>query len=51
MIRRYYGVGEELFEVMIATHPEARYTYATAFTAAARDVGLETPDHGVIPRM
>jgi DNA-binding GntR family transcriptional regulator len=27
VIRRYYGAGEELFEVTITTHPEGRYTY------------------------
>jgi hypothetical protein len=24
---RYYGAGEELFEVTVTTHPEGRYTY------------------------
>jgi GntR family transcriptional regulator len=27
VIRRYYGVREELFEVTVTTHPEGRYTY------------------------
>jgi GntR family transcriptional regulator len=27
VIRRYYGVGKELFEVTVTTHPEGRYTY------------------------
>lgn len=28
IVRRYYGLHEELFEVTITTHPEGRYTYA-----------------------
>jgi DNA-binding GntR family transcriptional regulator len=28
VVRRYYGVREELFEVTVTTHPEGRYTYA-----------------------
>ena len=28
MVRRYYGLREELFEVTITTHPEGRYTYS-----------------------
>jgi hypothetical protein len=28
MVRRYYGLREELFEVTVTTHPEGRYTYA-----------------------
>ena len=27
MVRRYYGLREELFEVTVTTHPEGRYTY------------------------
>jgi DNA-binding GntR family transcriptional regulator len=27
VVRRYYGLREELFEVTITTHPEGRYTY------------------------
>jgi GntR family transcriptional regulator len=27
VVRRYYGAGEELFEVTVTTHPEGRYTY------------------------
>jgi GntR family transcriptional regulator len=27
VIRRYYGVREELFEITVTTHPEGRYTY------------------------
>src|SRR5882757_9645511 len=27
VVRRYYGLHEELFEVTITTHPEGRYTY------------------------
>ncbi|HTO62151.1 MAG TPA: GntR family transcriptional regulator [Bradyrhizobium sp.] len=27
VIRRYYGVQDELFEVTVTTHPEGRYTY------------------------
>ena len=27
VVRRYYGTGEELFEVTVTTHPEGRYTY------------------------
>jgi DNA-binding GntR family transcriptional regulator len=27
VVRRYYGVREELFEVTVTTHPEGRYTY------------------------
>ena len=28
VVRRYYGVKEELFEVTVTTHPEGRYTYS-----------------------
>lgn len=28
VVRRYYGVREELFEVTVTTHPEGRYTYS-----------------------
>jgi DNA-binding GntR family transcriptional regulator len=27
VVRRYYGVKDELFEVTVTTHPEGRYTY------------------------
>ena len=27
LVRRYYGLREELFEVTVTTHPEGRYTY------------------------
>ena len=27
MVRRYYGLNDELFEVTVTTHPEGRYTY------------------------
>ena len=27
VVRRYYGTGQELFEVTVTTHPEGRYTY------------------------
>lgn len=27
MVRRYYGLREELFEVTVTTHPEGRYIY------------------------
>ena len=27
VVRRYYGLKEELFEVTVTTHPEGRYTY------------------------
>jgi DNA-binding GntR family transcriptional regulator len=27
VVRRFYGAGEELFEVTVTTHPEGRYTY------------------------
>jgi len=27
MVRRYYGLRDELFEVTVTTHPEGRYTY------------------------
>jgi DNA-binding GntR family transcriptional regulator len=27
VVRRYYGAGEELFEVTVTTHPAGRYTY------------------------
>ena len=28
VVRRYYGVREELYEVTVTTHPEGRYTYS-----------------------
>jgi GntR family transcriptional regulator len=28
MVRRYYGLKDELFEVTVTTHPEGRYTYS-----------------------
>ncbi|WJR80456.1 GntR family transcriptional regulator [Bradyrhizobium sp. NP1] len=28
VVRRYYGLKEELFEVTVTTHPEGRYTYS-----------------------
>ncbi len=28
VVRRYYGMREELFEVTVTTHPEGRYTYS-----------------------
>jgi GntR family transcriptional regulator len=28
VVRRYYGLREELFEVTVTTHPEGRYTYS-----------------------
>src|SRR6201986_4082315 len=28
VVRRYYGLHEELFEVTVTTHPEGRYTYS-----------------------
>jgi GntR family transcriptional regulator len=28
VVRRYYGVRDELFEVTVTTHPEGRYTYS-----------------------
>ena len=28
MVRRYYDVKDELFEVTVTTHPEGRYTYS-----------------------
>ena len=28
VVRRYYGIKEELFEVTVTTHPEGRYTYS-----------------------
>jgi GntR family transcriptional regulator len=28
MVRRYYGLREELFEVTVTTHPEGRYVYS-----------------------
>lgn len=28
VVRRYYGVKEELFEVTVTTHPEGRYIYS-----------------------
>lgn len=28
VVRRYYGLREELFEVTVTTHPEGRYIYS-----------------------
>ena len=36
VVRRYYGLGEELFEVTVTTHPEGRYTYTMDMQRALR---------------
>jgi DNA-binding GntR family transcriptional regulator len=36
IIRRYYGVQDELFEVTVTTHPEGRYTYTMDMHRALR---------------
>jgi GntR family transcriptional regulator len=36
VVRRYYGQGEELFEVTVTTHPEGRYTYSMDMQRALR---------------
>jgi DNA-binding GntR family transcriptional regulator len=36
VIRRYYGVQDELFEVTVTTHPEGRYTYTMDMHRALR---------------
>ncbi|WP_315832067.1 GntR family transcriptional regulator [Bradyrhizobium prioriisuperbiae] len=36
MVRRYYGVRDELFEVTITTHPEGRYTYTMEMQRSLR---------------
>lgn len=36
VVRRYYGLREELFEVTITTHPEGRYTYTMDMQRALR---------------
>jgi GntR family transcriptional regulator len=36
VVRRYYGPGEELFEVTVTTHPEGRYTYTMDMQRAPR---------------
>ena len=36
VVRRYYGIGEELFEVTVTTHPEGRYTYTMDMQRALR---------------
>ncbi len=44
MVRRYYGMRDELFEVTITTHPEGRYTYTMEMQQrAAAALGAETP--------
>jgi GntR family transcriptional regulator len=39
MVRRYYGVREELFEVTVTTHPEGRYTYTMDMQRSLRSRG------------
>ena len=36
VVRRYYGVQDELFEVTVTTHPEGRYTYTMDMHRALR---------------
>jgi DNA-binding GntR family transcriptional regulator len=36
VVRRYYGPGDELFEVTVTTHPEGRYTYTMDMQRAPR---------------
>jgi GntR family transcriptional regulator len=36
MVRRYYGLREELFEVTVTTHPEGRYTYTMEMQRSLR---------------
>lgn len=39
VVRRYYGVREELFEVTVTTHPEGRYTYSMDMQRSLRPRG------------
>ena len=36
VVRRYYGSGQELFEVTVTTHPEGRYTYTMEMQRSLR---------------
>jgi DNA-binding GntR family transcriptional regulator len=36
VVRRYYGLHDELFEVTVTTHPEGRYTYTMDMHRALR---------------
>ena len=36
VVRRYYGLREELFEVTITMHPEGRYTYTMDMQCSPR---------------
>jgi DNA-binding GntR family transcriptional regulator len=36
MVRRYYGLRDELFEVTVTTHPEGRYTYTMEMERSLR---------------
>jgi len=39
VVRRYYGLREELFEVTVTTHPEGRYTYSMDMQRSLRPRG------------
>jgi len=39
VVRRYYGAGDELFEVTVTTHPEGRYTYTMDMQRSLRPRG------------
>ena len=39
VVRRYYGLHEELFEVTVTTHPEGRYTYSMDMQRSLRPLG------------
>jgi DNA-binding GntR family transcriptional regulator len=39
VVRRYYGVREELFEVTVTTHPEGRYIYSMDMQRSLRPRG------------
>ncbi len=41
VVRRYYGLKEELFEVTVTTHPEGRYTYSMDMQRSLRPARLK----------